>query len=155
DHVTAVAVADINGDGKPDIITGNDPGDGRSFGERAGISILLSNGPGSFATFHTYHAFTMFSGPSSLAMADFNGDGKLDIAALNGYDGEVDVAFNNSLWDQEASYQIGVNAGGSPATVAAGDFNSDGKPDLVAADGTSVLNVLLNTGNGSFAIQNV
>jgi hypothetical protein len=157
EHVTAVAVADINGDGKLDIITGNDPPpDGGAFGQTASISVLQGNGTGSFSASQTYNnALPESSGPSSLALADFDGDGKLDIAASSGGGGELDVLFNGASWTRGSSYTLPSIAGGSPSTVAAGDFNGDGKPDLVVADGANVLSVLLNAGNGSFAAQYV
>jgi hypothetical protein len=150
-QVTAVALADINGDGKVDIITGNyPPPDGGSFGQTASISILLGNGNGTFAAAQTYaNRLPEGSGPSSLVVADFNGDGKPDIATS--IHGEVDVLFNGVSWNQRASYTLPSTAGGFPSTVVAGDLNGDGKLDLVAADGSGSACVLLNTGNGSFA----
>jgi hypothetical protein len=153
-QVTAVAVADINGDGKLDIITGNaPPADGVAFGQTASISVLLGNGAGSFAAAQTYNN-ALPTQPSSLAVADFNGDGKPDIAASSQYGGDVDVLFNGAnggYWHVGSSYP--VPAGGIvPSSVVAGDLNGDRKPDLVVANSSGAVYVLLNTGNGSFAI---
>jgi hypothetical protein len=156
-HVTAVAVADINHDGKLDIIAGSDTFNvSDPFGATANISILLGNGKGTFAAAQTYiNALSTSRGPLSLAVADFNGDGKLDIAALNQYGG-IDVLFNpghHRFWQVDSTYGVGSTYFPSFSSIVAGDLNGDGKPDLVVANGSDVAYVLLNTGNGSFSKQ--
>ena len=76
---TALAVADFNGDGKLDVVTANDPGDGAAYGMKASVSVLLGNGNGAFQTFQLYRVLA-FVTPSSIAVADFNGDGRSDLS---------------------------------------------------------------------------
>jgi hypothetical protein len=148
DHPTALALADVNGDGKLDIITGNDPGDGRAYSMPATIGVLLGNGTGSFAAVQTYDLKMSF-GPTSLAVGDFDGNGRLDIA-VGYWDNEVDVAFNieDNYWVNQAYALPSPTISGGSATIAAGDFNGDGKLDLVATNYSGAAYVLLNSGNG-------
>jgi hypothetical protein len=137
-----LAVADFNGDGKPDIAVANL--------HSSNISILLNNGAGGFGTATNFMAVNQ---PISVAVGDFNGDGKPDLAVANDdpFDSRnVSVLLNNG----NGSFAAAVNfAGGTlPRSVAVGDFNGDGKPDIaVANDTTTTVSVLLNTGAGGFA----
>src|SRR5205085_10762080 len=82
----AVAVGDFNGDGKLDIVTA-DKTDNT-------VSLLLGNGDG---TFQAAHAITLHNAtfPTALAVGDFNGDGKLDIATLNEGANDVSLLLGN------------------------------------------------------------
>jgi hypothetical protein len=152
DTVKTLVVADINGDGKLDIVTGNDPGDGAAFGEKASISVLLGDGKGNFPTGQSYGGFS-FVTPTSIAVSDVNGDGRPDIL-LAGYGPSVDVMMNGgtgaSQWPVQSYYPAGVNSTGAPIMVAAGDVNGDARPDIVLTWGTQV-EALLNTGTGTFS----
>src|ERR1039457_1251383 len=78
--------------------------------------------------------YVVGSEPPSVAMGDFNGDGKLDLAVASYYN-NVGVLLGNG----DGTFQTTVyyTAGPGPYSVAVGDFNGDGKPDLVVADGGS------------------
>src|SRR5207248_5106637 len=67
-----VLVADVNGDAKPDLITGN--------AGTASVGVLLGNGDG---TFQAVQVYTVAGDPESVATADFNGDGRLDLVTAN------------------------------------------------------------------------
>jgi len=88
--------------------------------------------------------------PASVAMGDFNGDGKPDLAIANG-DGTVTVLLGNGAGGFAAAAGSPFAAGSGPSSVAVGDFNGDGKPDLAIADynGDNVT-VLLGDGTGRF-----
>jgi hypothetical protein len=146
-----VAVADVNGDGKPDVVTGNNPGDGGAFGRHCSISITPGDGKGDFFYFlngQTHLGSSVFD-PWSVAVSDVNGDGKPDI--ITGGLGTVDVWLQGTFtgWG-DAEYLVPVGFGWIYTKLAVGDLNGDGKPDIVATAGTQ-LNVLLNAGNGTFA----
>jgi len=109
--------ADINGDGIDDLVLGV-----------SDVEIYLSTGRSGFE----FDQSLLISGDAvylgSLSIADFNGDGLLDIAAGNDGSGEDIVLFTNDGTGkyQVTSYAIGVESVFSIAS----DFNDDGKPDL-------------------------
>src|SRR3989440_597917 len=87
--------------------------------------------------------------PDSVAVGDFNGDGKLDLAVANRGSNDVSVLVGNG----DGTFQAALTfaAGSGPSSVAAGDFNGDGKLDLaVASRGSSLVSVLLGNGDGTF-----
>ena len=84
-----------------------------------------------------------------MAVGDFNGDGKADLAVANYGSDNVSVLLGNG----NGTFQAAVNyaAGTSPHSVAVGDFNGDGKADLAVANyGSNNVSVLLGNGNGTF-----
>ena len=145
--VEAVAVGDFNGDGTADLAT---CGVGNS---RSTVSILLGNGDGSF---QAHRDFNTGVGPTGIAVGDFNGDGKLDLVTANfgidqGFSNTVSVLLGNG--DGTFQRHVEYEAGNFPKSVAVGDFNGDGKLDVVVANFASNLkqvNVLLGNGDGTF-----
>ncbi|NJL69974.1 MAG: VCBS repeat-containing protein [Microcoleus sp. SM1_3_4] len=138
-------VADFNKDGKPDIVTAY-------YYDTKKISILLGTGTGSFGTATNFNiGFT-----GTLAFGDFNSDGNLDIACVKDglvVVGQVAILLGNGTGSfsnptsfdlGEADGEIDFNTG-----VGVGDFNNDGKLDLVTI-GSNNLSILLGTGTGSF-----
>ncbi|MGC9948408.1 MAG: VCBS repeat-containing protein [Bryobacteraceae bacterium] len=135
---SSVAVGDFNGDGKPDLAVtnmGSDPGN---------ISVLLNHGDGTFEPQVTY---AVGSNPASVAVGDFNGDGKLDLAVANSASDWVSILPGNG----NGTFQTPVNAevGSGSGFVIAGDFNGDGNLDLAITSGTGV-SILAGTGAGAF-----
>jgi hypothetical protein len=134
----SVAVADVNGDGKPDIVTAN--------ASDNAVSVLLGNGDG---TFQQPQTFAVGSGPDSVAVADVNGDGKPDLVVANQLDNTVSVLLGNG----DGSFQLPQSfaVGHGPNSVAVADVNGDGKPDIVTANASdNAVSVLLGNGNGTF-----
>jgi hypothetical protein len=134
-----VAVGDFNGDGKPDLAVANSSSNN--------VGVLLGNGDGTFqAAVH----YAVGSGPRSVAVGDFNGDGKPDLAVANSDFisgiGSISVLLGNG----DGTFQAAVNyaAGSRPASVAVGDFNGDGRPDLAVANLGNNVTILLNTTPG-------
>ena len=146
----AVAVGDFNRDGVPDLAVAN-----RNSGDigRDTVSVLLGNGDG---TFQAPAFFAVGGGAASVVVDDFNGDGVPDLAlASPGYTTHhesyslVSVLLGNGDGTFQAARTF--YAGGIPSSVAAGDFNGDGKVDLaVATSGSNALSVLLGNGDGTF-----
>jgi hypothetical protein len=129
-----VAVGDFNGDGKPDIVV--------TDSALNSVSLLLNNGTGTFGTAQTY---AVGGSPTALAVGDVNGDGKLDIVTANS-NGTVSVLLGqgNGTFAAAQTYTLG----GAANSVALGDFNHDGKLDIATTG--AEMDVLLNTGNGTF-----
>lgn len=134
----AATVSDFNGDGKPDLATGNY--------NSGSVSVLLGVGNGTFSA-ATHHATG--SGSEGVVAADFNGDGKNDMAVANLLSSTVSILLGDGVGGFAAAVNYGV--GMNPHTVVAADFNSDGKLDLASADGSQgSVSMLIGTGTGSF-----
>lgn len=138
---SAIVAADLNGDGKLDIVVGNQ--------NPNSLSIFLGNGDGTFAS----SAFNpqMSATPGSIAAGDLNGDGIPDLAIVGQSGSTVNVLLGNGDGTFTAAASSS-ETGGSSRSVQIGDFNGDGVPDLVVANqSNSSLTVLLGNGDGTFA----
>jgi FG-GAP-like repeat len=133
---TSVAVADVNGDGKPDIVTANSGSNN--------VSVLLGNGSGSFSA-APGSPLAVGTNPASVAVADVNGDGRLDIVTANSGSNNVSVLLGNGSGSFSAAPGSPFAVGANPVSVAVADVNGDGRPDIVTANqGSSNVSVLLN-----------
>jgi hypothetical protein len=131
---SALAVADLNGDGTPDLVVANQ-------GEDT-VTMLLGDGRGGFV--QTSINIPAGPGPSALAIADFNGDGKLDVAVANGGSNTVTILLGDGsgAFVSETIFQ----AGASPSSLATADFDGDGKPDLAIGNkGDGSITILLSS----------
>ena len=143
----SVAVGDLNGDGKLDLATANEGS--------SNVSVLLGTGTGSF---NPATNFSVGSGPRSVAIADIDGDGKLDLVTANGV-GSNSPSNNISILAGTGTGSFAaatnLNLGTGPWTVAVGDLNNDGKPDLATSNyWTNNVSVLLNTTISSTPVVN-
>jgi hypothetical protein len=139
----SVALADINGDGKPDLIV--------AYQFNSSISVLLGNGNG---TFGAPTPFTVGYSPYVVVAADLTGDGHNDdLVVANHGSGTVSVLLGNGNGTFLSSQTFA--AGSYARTVTVADINGDGKPDLIVANDTyagtvSTVSVLFGNGDGSF-----
>jgi hypothetical protein len=140
---TSVAVGDLNGDGQHDLATANSGSND--------VSVLLGNGSGGFSAAGG-SPFVVGSDPLSVATGDLNGDAKPDLATANGFSGNVSVLLGNGSGGFSAAGGSPFSAGSLPFTVAIGDVNADGQPDLAVANYSSNnVTVLLGNGSGGFS----
>jgi hypothetical protein len=140
-------VADVNGDGINDLIAVEESSNSPST--PPGIFVFLGQANGTFANPVEYAAG---NGPIGVAIDDVNGDGKLDLIVPNsGFPpNNIKVLLGNG----DGTFKTAINAGSTNplltanlSAVATGDFNGDGKKDLVMGDGE----ILLGNGDGTFA----
>jgi hypothetical protein len=134
----AVAVADLRGNGKLDLVV--------SWGTTSGhVTVLLGNGDGTFDP-NPNRRFDTGAYPTSLAVGDFNRDGHPDIVTANDESGTVSVLLGNGDGTFQPAQDVTV--GGYPTGVAVGDVIGNGIPDLVVTGDT--VQVLLGNGDGTF-----
>jgi hypothetical protein len=144
----AVAVADVNGDGQPDLLVTSEqcPIVG-CFGTFLNVLLHQSDGTYRLAANYNHIGFPI--------VGDVNGDGKLDLVVVSNTPGMASVLLGNG----DGTFQPAVDyaSGGQAAvSVTLADVNGDGRPDLVVASGCSqttcpgTVGVLLGNGDGTF-----
>jgi hypothetical protein len=146
DDPLSLKAADFNGDGRPDVATIN--------GTSSNVSVFLRQATGGFAQ-EAGSPIAVGSGPSGAAVADYNGDGRTDLAVASFITGSVSVLLRQPGGGFALEGGAAISLGARLSAVAAGDFNSDGRPDLAAAeyDGGQVVVLLRNGQNTGFAAQ--
>ncbi len=144
--------ADLNKDGKLDLVAANNGANN--------ISVLLNSGTGTFPFNVTY---TVGSLPFAVTSGDFYGNGIIDIAVANNGDNTVSIVPGNGDGTFNSAGTLTFPTGEDPIGIAVGDFNLDGRPDLVASnqeDNTismllQIPAVTVSTSSLSFGSQNV
>ena len=141
-----LVVADVNGDGKPDLLVGNSVSDCGSLG------VLLGIGDGTFRPAVTYTAELPMCSVASISVGDLNRDGKLDVAVAGGV---IGVFFGNG----DGTFRPITTYPNNPSTtvgrqVFVVDMNRDANLDLVVIGDTPLdvtsADVFLGNGDGTF-----
>ena len=156
-YALSVAVGDVNGDGRADLVVANWY---QSNGINGSLGVLLGNGDGTFQSPVSYSSGGLYA--YSVAIGDVNGDGHADLVVANECQsngdcssGAVSVLLGNGdgTFQSAASYSAGYDA----YSVAIGDVNGDGHADLVVANQcqsssncNGAVSVLLGNGDGTF-----
>ena len=130
ENISTLATGDFNGDGRTDLVIVNNKD---STSQRSGVlsfggsvSVILGNGDG---TFQAPQKFAVGVSPRTLAVGDFNGDGRLDFAVGNFLSSSVSVFTNIG-----GNFSLTTLApGGAPLSLAAGDFDGAGSTELAVS----------------------
>jgi len=117
-------------------------------GGRSNVMFFEVTPSGSSIALSAPSAFGVGAEPISVAVGDFNGDGKLDLAVANNGSNNVSILLGNGDGAFQAAADYG--AGTEPYSVAVGDFNGDGKLDVVVANEGGNVSILLGNGDGTF-----
>jgi FG-GAP-like repeat len=137
-----ISTGDLNGDGKPDLVTITaDP-----ITSLWSLNTLFGNGDGSFSPPIVYPTTVSGYPPSPIAIADFNGDHRADVALLD-LSSNLIVLLSNG--DGTFGAALSAFAGARPSSLVVGDFNNDGNEDVADASDAG-LGILLGKGDGTF-----
>ena len=136
-----LAVADVSGDGRPDLVTANY--------SSSTVGVLLGQAGGGFATVMTYSTDTG-STPVGVVLADVSGDGRADIITANQGTNTVGVLLGQVGGGFTAVTTYSTGAGSFPKSVAVSDVNGDGRADIITANYNGTAGVLLRQTGGSF-----
>ncbi|HTR51409.1 MAG TPA: VCBS repeat-containing protein [Kofleriaceae bacterium] len=144
----SVAIVDVTGDGLPDVVAAS-----HTINE---ATVLVGDGHGGFATLTTIATGT---GPYQVASADFNHDGVADLASANTTAASVSVLLGRGAGQFQAKVDYSTGTSTQPWSIAVGDLDRDGHPDVVVANnygntsGEQTVAVFPGTGDGTLGAR--
>ncbi len=149
----SIASGNLDGSKTAGLVVANYCGSDAGCGSAGSVAVFLADSTGAYRLSSSYN---VGAGPVSVSLADVNGDGKLDIVALNRLDKTLSIL--PGVGDGTFSEQITFALADAPLSVAAADFNKDGKPDLAVLEdcGTAKcaqpgsVEIMLGSGGGNF-----
>ncbi len=135
-----ISAVDFDGDGKTDLAVANN--------SATNVSVFRNTGSIGIISFAPKVNFTTGSGPRSVSVADFDGDGKVDMAVPNFNSSTVSLFRNTgSIGTISFATKVDFATGLAPISVSTSDFDGDGKPDLAVANiNSAAVSVFRNTG---------
>jgi uncharacterized protein (TIGR03437 family) len=155
---SAIAAADLNNDGHPDLIVGTaSPVGGGAQGYPLALTVMINKGDGTFsalAPIYTIPATSEFNGIFQILTGDFNGDGKLDLAVLQeNQASQIQILLGNGDGTFRRGALMTTEFGGNAMVVA--DYNGDGYLDLIVGHccGDTDDTYLLGNGDGTFQAE--
>ncbi|HLK69524.1 MAG TPA: FG-GAP-like repeat-containing protein [Bryobacteraceae bacterium] len=135
---SALAIADFNADGLPDIAAAS------SSGNEVGVMLGQSG-----ATFADAVLIPVGTAPSAIAAADLNSDGHIDLVTANAGAGSVSILLGNG--DGTFQDAVPLSVGSRPTSVVVADLNQDGIPDIATANaGTNDISILYGQKDGTY-----
>src|SRR5206468_66195 len=126
----SMGMGDFDGDGHRDVVVANDYL-GAAPVPPSIVSLLLGNGDGTLQSMHVHPGLPGIARP---VVADFDGDGIEDVASTTLGAPLPSVSLLRGHGDGSFSPPVYFDAGATPTSIASGDFNGDGRADLVAAN---------------------
>lgn len=136
-----VAIADLNGDGLPDIAAAVTT---VTAGPHLGWVFVTLQNPQAPGTFLTRVRYSTIDSPLAIAAADLHGDGNVDLVVAAGDYGNIAILMQDRSNPGTFLPQTKIHIGGYPEGLAIADLNGDGKPDLAVAAGGAGVKILFN-----------
>jgi hypothetical protein len=139
----AMVVGDLNNDGIPDLIVGDEDGT---------LTAFFGDGTGGF---HSVHEIAHLDSVVAIAVADFNNDGLLDVAVSDWRMSSVTVLLGAGKGSFGHMWSFPLRMRGTAPHIATADFNGDSVPDIAVIydqDEGDTFDVMLGNGNGTFTI---
>jgi MBG domain-containing protein/Big-like domain-containing protein/VCBS repeat protein/CARDB protein len=137
-----IAMADVNGDGIPDLLT--------TSSSSNLVSVFLGNGNGTF-TLKSSTPTVNPGNPRGIAIGDFFQHGMLDFAVVSDTSTAIEIWEGNNNGTFTSKNSVSLPSGSVPWGIATADLNHDGILDLIVADSASnAITVFLGNGNGTF-----